>query len=333
MNVRPSLMPLARISMAAALIASPATSASACTGIRLVAADGSAVYGCTLDWGAFDLNSRVAIIPKSHSFAGQTPEGTNGKSWTAEYGVVALADGMNESGLAVGIFYHPGFDEFPEYDPAEAARTIGATDVVAYLLTQFSTIDEVKAALEEVHVVGVAEALVGVEDPPHWKVTEPSGRSIVVEYAGGNMRFFDNPLGVITNAPTCDWHMTNLRNYLSQSAVALPTRSIDEMDFAPRRGQRHVRTARRQHAGFALCPGCCLNPDGATDCGFRGDALRGAPHPRQLQRAAWRRRGFGYRRPRTDNMRSSTTWTTVWDLKKKLLLLNAAKPASADPGG
>ena len=58
-----------------------------------------------------------------------------------------VADGMNEAGLAVGLFYHPGFAEYPDYDPATADQTIGAVDVVGYLLTQFATIDEVKAGM------------------------------------------------------------------------------------------------------------------------------------------------------------------------------------------
>ncbi|MFZ0725270.1 MAG: linear amide C-N hydrolase [Desulfobacterales bacterium] len=41
------------------------------------------------------------------------------------------------------------------------------------------------------------------------------------------------PLGVITNSPSFDWHMTNLRNYINLSAVALPTKKIEDLDFAP----------------------------------------------------------------------------------------------------
>ena len=38
------------------------------------------------------------------------------------------------------------------------------------------------------------------------------------------MNLHDAPLGVITNAPTYDWHMTNLRNYINLSAVHFPAR-------------------------------------------------------------------------------------------------------------
>jgi penicillin V acylase-like amidase (Ntn superfamily) len=44
--------------------------ADACTGIRLVARDGTAVYGRTMEWGAFDLESRVAVVPRGYAFPG-----------------------------------------------------------------------------------------------------------------------------------------------------------------------------------------------------------------------------------------------------------------------
>ena len=58
-----------------------AVDANACTGIRLKAKDNTVVYGRTMEWGAFDLNSRVAIVPRGYSFTGQTPDGFNGRQW------------------------------------------------------------------------------------------------------------------------------------------------------------------------------------------------------------------------------------------------------------
>jgi len=65
-------------------------SVHACTGIRLIAIDGGTVYGRTMGWGVFDMNSRITIIPLGYSFIGLTPDGENGKKWKAKYGVVGL---------------------------------------------------------------------------------------------------------------------------------------------------------------------------------------------------------------------------------------------------
>ena len=216
--------------------------ASACTGIVLMADDGAAVYGRTQEWGAFDLNSRLVVVPRGYELKGHTPDGKPGHRWKARYGVVALdateqdyaIDGMNEKGLVVGTLYLPGFAEFQPYDPAQANISMGPLDLANFVLTQFATVDEVREGLKRIHVVPVPEpALGGIPAPVHLMVVDQSGETIVVQYLKGELKIFDNPLRVITNSPSFDWHMTNLRNYINLSAVALPAKKIEDLDFAP----------------------------------------------------------------------------------------------------
>jgi choloylglycine hydrolase len=217
------------------------SSAYACTGITLKAQDGAVVYGRTVEWGAFDLNSRVWITPRGHEFTGNTPDGKPGLRWKAKYGMTAIdalekdlaVDGMNEAGLAVGTFYLPGYASYQEYDPAQASRTVGPTDVAHLLLSTCAGVDDVRKTLQEVHVVPVVEKALGFAAPVHWIATEPSGKAIVIEYLEGELKIFDAPLGVVTNSPSYDWHMTNLRNYINLSPVALPGKKIEDLEFRP----------------------------------------------------------------------------------------------------
>lgn len=213
----------------------------ACTGITLRAEDGAVVFGRTLEWGSFDLKSRIMIVPRGYEFIGQTPEGVNGIRWTAQYGVAGIdmtekpiiADGMNEIGLAVGVFYHPGYAEYRDYDASLASKSLAPTEVAQYLLTTCASVDDVREAIREITVVNVVEPALGFPAPVHLMVTDPSGEQIVIEWKGGEAKIFDAPLGVITNAPTYDWHITNLRNYVNLSPVALPTKHVSDLDFAP----------------------------------------------------------------------------------------------------
>jgi choloylglycine hydrolase len=66
----------------------------------------------------------------------------------------------------------------------------------------------------------------------HYVVQDASGAAIVIEYIDGRLRVFDNPLGVITNAPTFDWHMTNLRNYVKMSPTVAPPLKLDGMTLS-----------------------------------------------------------------------------------------------------
>jgi choloylglycine hydrolase len=55
----------------------------------------------------------------------------------------------------------------------------------------------------------------GFAPPAHVVVHDASGASAVVEWIEGTMVVSDNPIGVATNAPHLDWHLTNLRNYVA----------------------------------------------------------------------------------------------------------------------
>jgi choloylglycine hydrolase len=215
---------------------------SACTTICLKANDGAVVCGRTMEWGTFDLNSRVTIIPRGHEYLAGTPDGKKGVSWQTRYGVVGLdmmeqdtlTDGINEKGLYVTALYHPGFAEYQPYDPAQAKISMGPNDWVKYVLSQFATVEEVREGLKKVRVVAILEPLIGNIPPPlHLMVTDKTGKSIVVEYLKGGLRVFDNPLHVMTNAPSYDWHMTNLRNYVNLSTNPFPATKMEGVEFAP----------------------------------------------------------------------------------------------------
>ena len=127
----------------------------------------------------------------------------------------------------------PGFAEYPEPDPGRQSKTIEAVDVTQYLLTTCEDTDAVRKAILEVDVIGTVEPAIGIAPPIHLMVTDQRGKALVIEFVKGEVQLFDAPLGCVTNAPAYDWHITNLRNYLNLSQVALPFKEIENMDFAP----------------------------------------------------------------------------------------------------
>lgn len=216
--------------------------ADACTGITLKGEDGTVVRSRTVEWGPFDVLSRLDIVPRGHLFSAEKmPDGKSGKNWKGKHGFVAISilgknayvDGINETGLSAGIFYLPGFSDYPDYDPKQATNTMAPTDLLGYILSQNRSIDEVRKAVKTVHVAPIIEKALGFPAPIHVVITEPSGETIVIEFINKKLIIFEAPLGVITNAPTYDWHMTNLRNYINLSAVSIPSKKAADIDFAP----------------------------------------------------------------------------------------------------
>ncbi len=217
------------------------TVANACTGICLVAKDGGVVYGRTMEWGTFDLNSRVAIVPRGFEFVGSTPNGLNGIKYRVKYGFVGLdmigtnfmADGLNEKGLAVGMFYFSGEVEYAKYEKNNAENCLTSMDVTGYILSQFSSVKEVKEKLNDVIIVPVFEKAIGTTTDTHWIVNDKSGASIVIEVVGGKFKIFDAPLKVITNKPSYDWHMTNVRNYINLSQNGFSAKTLNGLKIKP----------------------------------------------------------------------------------------------------
>ena len=212
-----------------------------CTGICLKGTDGTAVYGRTMEWGTFDLQSRILIVPRGHENTGYTPDGKPGAQWTSLHGLVGLdglnqpflLDGINDKGLACGAFYLPGFAEYEAYGPADAGRSISSVEVVHYILSQCASVEEAREALGQIKVVPVVMPPLGFVLPLHYMVLDPNGRSLVIEYVGGERKMYEHALGVITNAPPFDWHLINLRNYVNLSPVAIQAKKFADVDLAP----------------------------------------------------------------------------------------------------
>ncbi len=218
--------------------------ADACTSIVIKTVDGAPIYGRTMEWGAFDLQTDLVMVPRQLSFVSELGGGRKGMAWKNQYGFVAMnavkkpfvTDGMNETGLTLGVLYFPGFAKYQDFKADEASRTLNNVDLSAYILGRFRTVREIREALPNLRVVysdDIAKAF-GAPAPLHLVVTDSTGASIVIEYVDGKLHIYDNAVGVMTNAPAYDWHILNLRNYPHLGAFgAKPDRNINGVSLAP----------------------------------------------------------------------------------------------------
>lgn len=213
-----------------------------CTAITVIAKDNSAILARTLEWGAFFLDSDVMVVPRNQTFQSTTPDGKPGLQWTGKYGLVgvnvvhstALSDGMNEKGLGISVLYLPGFEEAPKYDPAKASETIATHDLAMWMLSNCATTDELRQSLPSVRVADVVlPAFHGIAPPIHFIAMDPSGKAIVIQYIKGKLDIYDNPVGVMTNAPEFPWHLTNLRNYAGLHPQPNQAIKVGDLEITP----------------------------------------------------------------------------------------------------
>lgn len=213
--------------------------AEACTGISLVTTGGAHVHGRTIEWASFDLNSRLIVSPRGHEFTSTLPLERNGLTWKGRYGFVGISvsedrfigEGMNEAGLNAGLFYFPGYGSLAPYDPENTADNVADMDLVRWMLSQFSTVGEVKAGLDGIKVAPIFIDENGQPSPTaHWRVTDRDGGSIVIEIIdGGQVQVYDNEVGVLTNSPGFPWHLLNLNNHVNLQPGTVGPRKFNEL--------------------------------------------------------------------------------------------------------
>ncbi len=208
-----------------------ARGAEACTGITLRSADGAMVLARTIEWGGSYLASHYVVVPRGYVQQSFVPGGAReGLKFTARYGYVGVtveqndfvAEGVNEAGLSAGLFYFPDYGSYGPYSQEMRETSVADLQLVPWVLSNFSTIDDVKRGLEKVHVVSVDPRASTV----HWRIADASGRQVVLEIVDGKPHFYENTLGVLTNSPDFEWHMKNLNNYVNLFPGSAPDRPI-----------------------------------------------------------------------------------------------------------
>ena len=208
-------------------------SASACTGISFTAADGSFVVGRTMEWGTFVMKSRYMVVPRGYTMTAQTPTGVNGMKIVAKDGYVGigvlddnlLAEAVNEKGMMGELFYFPNYGKYEAYDPARNATTMADAQFLSWVVGNFATIAEMEEEIDKIHVVPYGKGF----GTAHFRLADATGRQVVVEYIDEKLHIFEDEIGVITNAPSFDWHMTNLNNYVNLFSGSAPSRKLGKV--------------------------------------------------------------------------------------------------------
>jgi penicillin V acylase-like amidase (Ntn superfamily) len=183
-----------------------AGAALACTAVDMIAADKSVVAGRTMEW-AFDMKWTLVSQPKGTALSLTAPKSTGlpAKTVVTKYPVVgvsagiipggALLDGQNSEGLSMSGNFLPGFTQYQTVTPQDkeyqSILTFGS-----WALGNFASVAELKQALSAMKV---------------W---------------ADELKIHDNIMHVLTNAPTYDWHVNNVRNYLNLSPVGVQQRQL-----------------------------------------------------------------------------------------------------------
>ena len=196
-----------------------------CTSLTLPTPDGYKLFGRTLDLDAH-FGEGVILTPKGYPFCfgGGYPQTHHyamvGMAAEAE-GYPLYAEAMNEAGLCIAGLRFAGNAAYADR-PETGWLNLAPWELIPYLLCNYTTVSEVRAALGEIRVVDRPVSTELPTSPLHWHIADrdPAHGELVVEVTARGMAVYDNPVGVLTNNPPFPYQLARLGDYAHLSPIA-----------------------------------------------------------------------------------------------------------------
>ncbi len=201
-----------------------------CTGINYTTKDH--YFGRNLDL-EFSYNETVTVTPRNFPF-----EFRKLPTMPSHHAIIGIAtvvdnyplyyDATNEKGLSMAGL---NFPENADYKPEAADKTnVTPFEFIPWVLGQFETVAEVKAALESVTLVNISFSEAFPLSPLHWIISDRD-HSLTVESVKEGLMVYDNPVGVLTNNPTWPFQLFGLNNYMALSTQPPEQNFSDRIPF------------------------------------------------------------------------------------------------------
>jgi len=123
-------------------------------------------------------------------------------------------DATNEKGLSMAGLNFPVYAHYNPY--INGKENFAPFELIPWILSQCSNIAECRKALENINIEDINFSEKLTNTPLHWIISDKN-ESLTVEPTKEGLKLYQNPVGVLTNSPTFEFHMFNLNNYMSLS--------------------------------------------------------------------------------------------------------------------
>lgn len=176
-------------------------------------------FGRNLDLD-FSYNESVTVTPRNYPFKFRKEgEKVNhfamiGMAFVSE-GYPLYYEATNEKGLSIAGL---NFPENAVYMPhREGSFNIAPFELIPWILGSCSTVDEAEALLLKTNILNESFSEELPATPLHWLISDRE-RSLTAEPLSTGLRLYENPVGLLTNNPTFDYHILNLSGYMGLTA-------------------------------------------------------------------------------------------------------------------
>ncbi len=184
-------------------------------------------FGRNLDY-EFSYGESVTVTPRNYPFQFRRMG-----RMESHYAMIGMAniqnyplyyDATNEKGLSMAGLNFPGNADYKPEAPDK--DNVASFEFIPWVLSQCAAVAEVRTLLARMNLWNEGFAPQLPPSPLHWMISDRE-ESIVVESVKDGLKVYDDPVGVMTNNPPFDFHLTNLSNYMNV------TRDIAVNRFAP----------------------------------------------------------------------------------------------------
>ncbi len=149
---------------------------------------------------------------------------------TVSEGYPLYYDAMNEKGLCMAGLNFPDNAYFPP--PQKNTKSIAPFEFIPYVLGKCKTVQEAKELCEDITIAQIHFSEKYPISPLHWMIADENS-SIVVEPLKSGLKIYDNPVDILTNNPTYDYHLTTLANYMHTTSNEPENRMSKKINLVP----------------------------------------------------------------------------------------------------
>jgi len=194
-------------------------------------------FGRNLDL-EYGYNETVTITPRNYPFDFKHTE--SAASHYAMIGMATVIDGYplyyeatNEHGLSIAGLNFPKLAHYNK--PTPGKLNVAVFEFVPWLLSQCKNMDDVNVLIPKLNLVDTPFSADFPPTPLHWIIADKD-QCLVLESTAEGLKSYDNPIGVLTNAPEFPYHMTHLKDYQNISPLPPENRFSASADMTPYSG-------------------------------------------------------------------------------------------------
>lgn len=189
-------------------------------------------FGRNLDY-EHTFGEKVVITPRNYPIKFR-----NGEEYSNHYAITGMAlamndyplyfDATNEMGLSIAGLNFP--DNAVYNGEIENKENVTSFELIPYILCKCKSVCEAEEILKNINITDEAFCEDMRPTPLHWMIADRE-KSVTLEQTKDGLKTYENSVGVLTNNPTFDMQMFNLRNYMAVSAKEAVNNFSDKIEL------------------------------------------------------------------------------------------------------